>query len=495
MRHALFLTKQALVGIGRRIAGVVGHVWMIVGHVWMIVGHVWIIVSRFRRRTLRACGRGLRALGLSFMRCARRMGSVAARTTRASVGAVRRAVLATVTVLTGVLATGARAARRMAALATRAALSIVALGATAVALAIRGALSAVGAGLRVVARAGRVTIACGHALVCVVAAAGARAARVASRVARQGGRAAALLARESRRTARLIGPLIRPPLVILGRLPRLLIRRTPVRRTRLWLILGIGVAGVAGLSSIASISLLPPSMHTKSIAFAIASSEMSVQTPTSSGNAPELRNLYPLPQWAAVLAEEMTSPALKAQIAEHSGIPGGQLAIDGPIALNLQRTQQEPTQQKRSYQLLSEDDPYRVTLDTDPNVAAIIITAQAPSQSLARQLTREVDRAAAAYLGGVEKSANLPPADRVEVSQLQPIAITGGSGGHTVAALVFVVVYLLWCGGVLVVRKLARDVRALRRLGPVLPSQVAAQAVRSSIGSNYSNAGKRLEGH
>ena len=154
-------------------------------------------------------------------------------------------------------------------------------------------------------------------------------------------------------------------------------RRIPLGGRRLWLALGIPIAGLAGLSSIASISLLPPSMHTTSIAFAVASSEMSVQTPTSSGNTPELRNLFPLPQWAAVLADELTSPGLKAQIARQAKIPVGQLAIDGPIALNLQRTQQEPTEEKRSFQLLSEADPYRITLDTDPNVAGVTITAQA----------------------------------------------------------------------------------------------------------------------
>ncbi len=298
--------------------------------------------------------------------------------------------------------------------------------------------------------------------------------RVARGVARAVGAAAARVAGVSRAAGARV-----------ARVSRAVLRRAPLHGRRLWLAVGIPVAGLAGLSTVAAISFFPPSMHPRSIAYAIASSELAVQTPLSSGNTPDLSNLYPLPEWSAVLAEEMTSPKLKALIAHDAGIPVGQLAIDGPIALDLQRTQQEPTEQKRSYQLLSEGDLYRVTLDTDINIAAVTITAQAPSQSAARELVLAVDRAGAAYLKGVEESAGTPPGDRVQVAQLQPVVITGGSGGHTVGALIFLIVYILWAGLVFLGDKLIRDVRGLGRLGPLLPSQVPASALRSSIKSKY----------
>jgi len=312
-----------------------------------------------------------------------------------------------------------------------------------------------------------------------------RGVRVARGVARAVGAAAAGMAGVLRAAAARVAGVLRAAAARVAGVSRAVLRRAPLHGRRLWLAVGIPVAGLAGLSTVASISFLPPSMHPRSIAYAIASSELSVQTPLSSGNTPDLSNLYPLPQWAAVLAEEMTSPKLKTLIAHDAGIPVGQLAIDGPIALDLQRTQQEPTEQKRSYQLLSEGDLYRVTLDTDINIAAVTITAQAPSQSAARELVLAVDRAGAAYLTGVEESAGTPPGDRVQVAQLQPVVITGGSGGHTVGALVFLIVYILWAGLVLLGDKLIRDVRGLGRLGSVLPSQVPASALRSSIKSKY----------
>jgi hypothetical protein len=268
-----------------------------------------------------------------------------------------------------------------------------------------------------------------------------------------------------------------------------------VRRKRVWLLLGLPLAALAALSTIASISFLPPSIHSKSIAYAIASSELSVETSSSSGNTPELTRLYPLPEWAAVLAEEMTSPQMRGLIAKTAGIPANELAIDGPVSADLQRTQQEPTGEKRSYQLLAEGDLYRVTLDTDKYLPAIAIAAQAPSEDGALELVEAVDRAAHSYLTSVETSAHTAPPERVHVSPLQPVVITGGSGGHTVAALVFLLTYVLWTGGVFVWVTLARDMRALRRLGWTLPAQVPPAPVRSSIENAYVHrpAGSRRE--
>jgi hypothetical protein len=260
---------------------------------------------------------------------------------------------------------------------------------------------------------------------------------------------------------------------------------------RAWLLVGVVVAGVAGVSTIASISLLPPSLHSKPIAFAVASTEMSVQATSSTGDTPQLSGLYPLPETASVLGEEMTSPELKTLIARQARIPVAQLAIDGPIAANLQLTEQEPTQQKRSYQLLSEDDPYRLTLGNATDVAGVTISARAPSQAAARRLAGATVRAASEYLLDTEVSAGTRKPDRVQVGQLQPVAITGGSGGHTLAVLVFVLVFVLWCGLVLTCEKLIRDLHALRlRRGrspsdPARGSQVASSALRSSTEGIY----------
>jgi hypothetical protein len=250
-------------------------------------------------------------------------------------------------------------------------------------------------------------------------------------------------------------------------------------KRRFWLALGIPIAGLAGISTIASL----PSLHPKSIAYAQASSELQLSTHQASSSAPELSNLFPLPESAAVLADEMTSPELRDLIAHEAKIPATQLAIDGPIALDLQRTQQEPTGEKRSNQLLNEGDPYRLTLDTDPHLPGITITAQAPTEDGALALVAATEQAASSYLTRAEVSAGTAPNSRVVASHLDPIVITGGSGGHQVAAFVFFVVYLLWADLVLLWTKLARDIRTLRQLGPDGGTKVPSPPFRSSIKS------------
>lgn len=242
----------------------------------------------------------------------------------------------------------------------------------------------------------------------------------------------------------------------LGPMPRWL------RRRRTWLAAGVPVAGLVAMSALMSVSLSPPSARPRHTSYALATTELSITSASSSGDAPELSTLYPLPTWAAVLAEEMTSPRLRSLTARAAKIASGDLAIDGPIAANLQRTQQEPTGEKRSTQIVSERDPYRITLDTDPNLAGIAITARAPTQAGAVRLAAAAEQAVRGYLRASEVHAGVPVGDRVHVGPLVPVVIRGGAGGHSLAGLLFAVTYALWAGLVCLVAKLARDMRTLR---------------------------------
>lgn len=231
---------------------------------------------------------------------------------------------------------------------------------------------------------------------------------------------------------------------------------------RLWILFGLPVAALAALSTLFTVSLLPPSVHKTQVAYAIASSDLYLNAPTGPSSAPALTYYYGLPQWSEVLAEEMTSPELKGLIARTAGIPVKQLAIDGPIAYDLQRTQQEPTGEKRSSQLLTEGDPYRIELDTNVDFAAIGISGRAPTPGAAFKLVRASEVAIRGYLLRTQQAAGLSPKLRLVVADLAPIVLAGGSGGHTMTAMVFVIVFLLWTGLVVLVAKLRRELLAIR---------------------------------
>lgn len=251
---------------------------------------------------------------------------------------------------------------------------------------------------------------------------------------------------------------------------------------RLWILVGLPVAALAALSTMMSISLLPPSAHPKHIAYSTASSTVYVNAPNGPSSAPSLTSFFGLQQSAEALAEEMLSPELKQLIAHAAGIPASQLAIDGPIAINLQRTQQEPTGEKRSNQLLTEGDPYRIELNTNVDFGAVGISADAPTPAAAFGLVRGAEAALHGYLVRTQDAAGVAPKQRLVVAHLAPIVLTGGAGGHTLTALVFIIVFILWTGLVVLVDKLRRELTLIRDAQKRGVTQISMSSTRSSVG-------------
>ena len=251
---------------------------------------------------------------------------------------------------------------------------------------------------------------------------------------------------------------------------------------RLWIVLGLPVAGLAALTTLVSISLMPPSVHGKSIAYSLAASQLYVSANTSPWNpkvAPAITYLFG-PR-AQALAEEMTSPEVKGAIARDAGIAPDQLVIDGPIAPDQQRTQQEPTGEKRSSQLVTEGAAYRIQLNINPDLAAIAISGQAPTMPGAFKLVGAAEVALKSYLIGTEEAAGTAPKWRVAVGHLAPIVASGGSGGHTVTALVFVIVFVLWTGMVALVDKLRRELKTIASAQNRGIAQIRMPSGRSSV--------------
>lgn len=232
---------------------------------------------------------------------------------------------------------------------------------------------------------------------------------------------------------------------------------------KLFLALSPLIAAAAAVSSVATVHVLPPSIALKQVAYSTATSQFYIASRQALSNSGVSGGLYSA--HAEALADVMTSPELRADIAAAAEVPASRLAIDGPVANNLQRTQQEPTEQKRSNQILTEGDPYRVTLDDDPATSVIAVTAQAPTEDAAIALADGAGRGLAAYLIRLQRSSRINAADGVEVNQLAPAVATPPSlrGDVQVAGFTFAAVLFLW---ILLVRAVSRrvsDVRTLRR--------------------------------
>jgi hypothetical protein len=254
-----------------------------------------------------------------------------------------------------------------------------------------------------------------------------------------------------------------------------------VKSRRLWLLAGVPVAAYVALSTVAHVSLFPPAVKSKHLAFVTAKTQLYVLPHGQLVDAPATLDGVSDPTQstaqATVLANLVPSPELSARIAGDAGVDARKLAVDGPVPFDQPLASIEPAGPKRSYQETNEGDPYRITVDTSPDLPQIGITAQAPSTAVAVRLAAAAKTELSAYLTDLEEQAKLSPYQRLDVRSLSGIAVSGdGAGGLVnVAGLTFVTSLLVWIGIVFAIAALVRDLRAVSRKRPERVSSQADQ--------------------
>jgi len=195
-----------------------------------------------------------------------------------------------------------------------------------------------------------------------------------------------------------------------------------------------------------------------------ASTEVFVDTPSSVlGNVNEA--IEPLQARATTYANFMASPAMLALIGQRAGIAGDRLYAAGPVDPLVPRVVEEPTAVVRNVQITGETDPYRLNFSNDPNLPTIGIAAQAPSTSQAVKLADSAAWALSHYVSQLQARNNTPVNDRIVIRQLG--SATGGISdagvSKALATIVFVLVFALWCVGMLLSARFAETWRVAAR--------------------------------
>lgn len=237
-----------------------------------------------------------------------------------------------------------------------------------------------------------------------------------------------------------------------------------LRRNWGWIAVGALVALLVAASRFGSVGVAPPSVHARSIGSATASTE--ITTKLSAAVEHDYRDRYSadVGTRSEILGDIAGSPALGKRIAMATGIPVSRLAIEPPPWADLQRAQQWATGEKRAVQLVSERDPYRIAMSDDPSSPVVDVTAQAPTTATAARLAKAVAPALTRYLASLQAKAGTPALDRYEVTRLTPVRTIPSSKAQLInlAVFTFAAVFLLWCGAVLAVGRVVRDIRAIR---------------------------------
>ena len=140
----------------------------------------------------------------------------------------------------------------------------------------------------------------------------------------------------------------------------------------------------------------------------------------------------------------------------------------------LWRSQQWASGPKRASQIIIENDPYHITLNVETQVApwppVIDVETQAPTTETAARLASAVGAGLSTYLRHLQATGVRERA-RYDVSQLVPVSVVPARTSQlaNVGVFTFVAVFVLWCGVIVAVSSLSRDLRAVRagsKVGP-----------------------------
>jgi hypothetical protein len=218
-----------------------------------------------------------------------------------------------------------------------------------------------------------------------------------------------------------------------------------------WRLLLVGVLVAAAAATFSVYRLDGFKLKPRSLQYSSASTQVLVDTPSSVlGNVSQ--SFEQLSARAVVYANFMASPAVLNLIGRQVGLSGEQIYAAGPVNAQQPRVVQEPTALKRNVEITGETNPYRLSFESQVNLPTITIDAQAPTTGQAIALANAAAVGLQQYVAQLENAGKIPPKSRVTIRHLGSAngGVVDGGISKSLAALVFLAVFLLWCVLVLV---------------------------------------------
>jgi hypothetical protein len=230
-----------------------------------------------------------------------------------------------------------------------------------------------------------------------------------------------------------------------------------LRHRRLIVALSLLIATVAAVSSAYKLTLSPPGLVPRSIGMATASTQVLVDNPYSivldlnQGSY----QLQQMAQSATLLGNVMVSPAVQEDIAQRVGIPLGDIEVTVPATPQSPQAIASP-QPRKTADLLSSNDQYRINVQANPTVPILDIYTEARTPAIAKALANAAVAGLTDYLG--KFAQGVPAKQQVRVEQLGSAeggAVTGGLRVE-VLGLVFLFAFPISCATIFGIVRVAR---------------------------------------
>ena len=216
-------------------------------------------------------------------------------------------------------------------------------------------------------------------------------------------------------------------------------------RRKIWLALGLVVALGVGVASLKAL---------KKENYATAATQMIVDSAKSPlGNMSA--SLTPFTARASVFADLMAShPALVA-IGQAAHIPPDQIVAAGPANPSGTTSSGATTVSSVPHGTAQPATKYKLFLDQDPTLPTVNIYAEAATTDEAIALANGAVTGFTTYLNSLENQRAIKTDQRVEIRELGEAVggMVDPQASKKIAAVVVLLVFLMWCGGILLVER------------------------------------------
>jgi hypothetical protein len=260
-------------------------------------------------------------------------------------------------------------------------------------------------------------------------------------------------------------------------------------RLHLGLALSAALALLVAVSSIDHVSLFPPTVKSRELEIAAASTHVLIDTPKS--KIVDLRaNTYDftsLTTRADLLGNVMASAPVREFIGRRANIDPARIAAVAPVTANVPRVLTEPGSEKRSSDILRSTDQYRIDIQANPTVPILDISAQAPTKEAAERLANSAVDGLRDYLRALGQRQGIGPDQQVRLEQLGRArgGVINHGVGLQIALLSFLVVFSISCCAVLFLSRVSRGWRQAAR------DEMKADPAKAVDGMPLATAGGR----
>jgi hypothetical protein len=235
------------------------------------------------------------------------------------------------------------------------------------------------------------------------------------------------------------------------------IRMWTLWRLRAGVALSAALALMAAAWTLDAVSLFPPRVTPRVLEMATASTQVVVDTPTSTllDLRQDTHSFEALRNRAVLLGNVMASFPVRQQIARRARVPVEVLRVSAPRTPEQPRAVAGAGADRHAADILRSNDQYRLSIQANPTVPVLEIYAQTPTVESSVSLANAAVDALAAHLVELARSTGTPEANRIRLMQLGRArgGVVNGGTAWQAAVLAFLVTFAASCATVLLISR------------------------------------------